>query len=62
MGKYTAEDKARCIERELKYRRHVYVRLVEGNKMRPAHAQREIALMEEILEDLVKVARGELLL
>lgn len=47
----TAADKLQCAERELRYRRRVYGRLVERGKMTSALAEREIELMEAIALD-----------
>lgn len=41
-----------CAERELKYRRRVYPRLVDRGTMGPRTAQHEIKCMEAILENL----------
>lgn len=48
---YTAASKLKCVERELKYRRRVYARMVETGKMSFAEAQQQIAIMKEIVED-----------
>lgn len=47
----TAADKLQCAERELKYRRRVYGRLVERGKMSQREADRELELMEAIARD-----------
>lgn len=47
----TAADKLQCAERELKYRRRVYGRLIERGKMTSREADRELALMEDIAKD-----------
>jgi hypothetical protein len=52
----TAVDKMQCAERELRYRRHVYGRLVERGKMTREQADRELELMAAIAEDYREVA------
>lgn len=47
----TAADKLRCAERELKYRRRVYPRMVQQGKMRAVEADLEIAVMRAIADD-----------
>ena len=46
------EEKIACLERELKWRRRVYPRSVWAKKMSQQKADREIEVMESILEDL----------
>lgn len=53
---YTPVTKLACVERELKYRRRVYARMVETGKMSFAEAQQQIAIMKEIVEDYRKLA------
>lgn len=48
---FTAADKLRCTERELRQRRRVYPRLVEIGRMRQAEVDRETACMEAIAAD-----------
>lgn len=55
----TAADKMQCAERELKYRRRVYGRLVERSKMTKAQAERELELMEAIASDYRALAMEE---
>jgi hypothetical protein len=47
----TAVDKLECAERELRYRRRVYGRLVERGKMTKEQSERELELMAAIAED-----------
>jgi hypothetical protein len=47
----TNEIKRKCLERELGYRRQVYPRLVERQKMRQEHADRECWIIERILAE-----------
>ena len=51
MATPTAKDKLRCAERELGYRRVVYPRRVGDGKMRAEEAERQIEIMEAIVED-----------
>ena len=48
---FTPAVKLQCVERELSYRRRVYARLVAAGKMKSDQAEREIMLMESIVED-----------
>lgn len=57
----TDQDKLNCAERELAMRKRVYPRWVESGKMKLDHAEREIAIMAEIVADYeVAVAQMEL--
>jgi hypothetical protein len=51
---FTPADKLKSVERELAYRRRVYERLKAAGKIRPALADREIAVMEAIAADYRK--------
>lgn len=51
MADPTPTEKRACIERELRMRRRVYPRRVADGKMTQAQADREIAVMEAILDD-----------
>lgn len=55
----TAAEKMECAERELRYRRRVYGRLVERGKMTKAQADRELELMEAIALDYRALAEEE---
>ena len=55
--KFTDAEKQQCAAREARIRQHVYKRNVKAGKMSPLHAQREIALMEEIADDYEQRAR-----
>lgn len=48
---FPAEEKLRCVLRELAMRRRVYPRRITAGYMKPVVAMREIALMEEIVRD-----------
>ena len=47
----TAQEKLRCVERELSYRRRVYARLVARGKMSEPQRIEELRLMEAIRDD-----------
>lgn len=51
MSDYSDLEKLAEIERELRYRRPVYARLVEKNTLSKAKADRQIAIMEAVAED-----------
>jgi hypothetical protein len=51
MPNITVQDKLECVVRELRYRRRVYPRLIANGKMSQAEADREIAIMEILVED-----------
>jgi hypothetical protein len=51
-----------CVEREIRFREHVYPRRVEANKMTEKQAREQIALMQAVLATLRKVNESELLL
>lgn len=61
MADYTATEKYRCAKRELGQREHVYPRRIEAGKMTRRLADREIALMKEIMADYraAAIAAGE---
>jgi hypothetical protein len=56
---YSETDKLRCIERELKYREHVYPRLVSAGKMTKTLMKREIELLQAIRADYEPRAQAE---
>jgi hypothetical protein len=47
----TIADKLACAKRELGYRKRVYQRLVDANKMSVGKMAHEIACMQEIVAD-----------
>jgi hypothetical protein len=51
MATITIYDKLACVQRELRMRREVYPRRVVNKKMSQAQADREIAVMEAIVDD-----------
>ena len=59
---FTAEEKQKCAERELRMRSRVYPRWVEQGRMSSANAEREIALMAAIHQDYCTLAAKERLL
>lgn len=48
---YTDDEKLTCLRRELGMRRALYPNRVSNGLMRPVDAQREIAIIEEIIAD-----------
>ena len=56
---FSARDLCREAEREIKQRRRVYGRLIEQKKMRKADADRQIAMMEQIMADYDAKAQAE---
>jgi hypothetical protein len=59
---FTAQEKADCADRELRYRKRVYQRWIERGILTKAKADREIALMESICSDYQALAQKERLL
>jgi hypothetical protein len=57
MSMITVKDKLKCVERELEYRKRVYPRLIAGHKMSQAVADRELRLMDSIVEDYRRSAQ-----
>jgi hypothetical protein len=55
-------DKLQCVERELRFRERVYLRLVERGKMTEQQRKRELELMQAIVDDYRALARAEALL
>lgn len=51
MPKFSDEEKLRAAEREVKFRRRVYPRWVQANRMSQEEADRQIALMDDIADD-----------
>lgn len=62
MTDFTARDKYQAIVRELKYRRHVYPRLIARGQMSQATADRELELMMAIGQDYERELEKERLL
>ena len=56
---FTQADKKAAVERELKYRRRVYPRLIANGKMTDGFAQTQIELFEAILQDYEKAEQSE---
>lgn len=55
------DEMAACAAREVKYRRRVYMRLVDSGKMNPERAAREIEVMEAIAGYFERLSQPELL-
>lgn len=51
----TLNDRIRAVEREIKLRKRVYPRWVDGGKMTQKQADWQIKLMEDTLETLVRL-------
>jgi hypothetical protein len=49
--KFTDDEKARCVRRELSLRQVNYPRWVREGKVRQEQADREIDIMQDILDD-----------
>ncbi len=62
MGDFTMGDKKLAVDRELKYRRRVYPRLIAAGKMTDGFAAAQIAVFEAILEDYAKAEQTERLI
>lgn len=64
MSDVTIAEQIACVERELRYRCHVYARRVLEGKMSQRQAERERATMEAVLATLQKIGKeqGELAL
>ncbi|HEY2242616.1 MAG TPA: hypothetical protein VGH47_00145 [Xanthobacteraceae bacterium] len=54
----TIADKFKCVQRELAMRQHVYPRLIEAGKLKPAAAEREIDVMAAIVEDYRRLSEN----
>jgi hypothetical protein len=59
---FTAEDKLREIERELKLRQRLYPHWIETGKIAAGDARRRIDILEAIAEDYEWQAKSERLL
>jgi type IV secretory pathway TrbD component len=59
---FTAKDKLEAVERELGYRRRVYVRRVMNKQMTQELADRQIAVFEAILADYVEMEKRDRLI
>ena len=56
---YTIAEQLDCIEREIRFRRHVYPRRVANGKMTQVLADRQIALMESVKATLEQIGREQ---
>lgn len=62
MQTFTAAQKLRAVERELKFRRGVYPRWVEAKKLTQKFADEQIAIFEAIQRDYFAAEQTEKLL
>lgn len=58
----TAEDKLKCVQRELMMRRRVYERRIADGEMSRDFANEQIEVMQAIVADYEKLAQKERLL
>jgi hypothetical protein len=56
----TLDQQIACVERELRYRRRVYPRVVQNEAMTQEEADHQIAAMEAVLKTLKSLQQGEL--
>ena len=56
---HTIAEQLDCIERALRFRRHVYPRRVADGKMTPAAADHQIAVMESVKASLERIGREQ---
>lgn len=59
---FTAADKKKAVERELTFRRRVYPRWIEQNRMTKRQADQQIEIFEAIREDYAKAEEQERLI
>jgi hypothetical protein len=59
---FTAEQKRRAVDRELAFRRRVYPRFIEQEKMTQKLADEQIAIFEAILADYTAAEKTERLI
>ena len=59
---FTAKQKLEAVERELSYRRRVYVNRVLTHRMTQELADRQIAIFEAIRDDYIKAEKKERLI
>jgi hypothetical protein len=62
MSKFTVDDKLGAVERELKYRRRVYPRMIAEGKMTDGFAAAQIAIFESIAADYREQSQKERLI
>jgi hypothetical protein len=53
---FSLQEQIECVEREISYRRRVYARLVQTERMKQWKADAEIACMESVLATLQRLA------
>ena len=56
---HTIAEQLDCIEREIRFRRHVYPRRVADGKMTQVLADRQIALRESVKASLERIGREQ---
>lgn len=56
------EAQVECVQRELRYRAHVYPRLIAKGRLTPAKAKAETEAMEAVLATLQSIEEEERLL
>ena len=56
---FTFAEKRECAERETRFRRRVYERMVNVNKMSRENAERQISIMEEIAADYAEMGKKD---
>jgi hypothetical protein len=59
---FTATTKLAAVEREIKYRKRVYPRMIVEGKMTDGFANAQLAVFEAIADDYKKLAEKERLL
>lgn len=58
----TNETKLAAVKREIRYRKHVYPRLIEQGKITDGHANSQIAIFEAIEADYARAVEKERLI
>lgn len=58
----TINAQIKCVERELRFRAKVYVRLVEQGQLTQQKSDYEMAAMAAVLDTLKRMQKGEMLL
>lgn len=53
---FTIDDKIKCLRREIALRKNVYPKWVDSGRMKKEDAEREIAVMQAIHDDLMALA------
>jgi hypothetical protein len=58
-GRFTLDQLAKCAQREVAYRKHVYPRWVDRGDMLPAKAKDQTEMMEAVAAILSAMAEAE---